>query len=88
MADSIDPINVVAGEWTNVYSQATIAVGTAISVQHEAGSPVHVSISAAEPTTTRAALIKSGDWFSLSAGEAGLWMYGYGRGATINIQED
>ena len=87
MANSINPIAIVAGEWTNVYSQASIAVGTAITVQHEAGNPIHVCISEVEPTVARAALIKAGDWFSLDAGESGLWMYGYGKGATLNVQE-
>lgn len=88
MADSINPIAVVAGAWTNIYAQASIVVGTAVTVQHEAGGPVHVCVSLAEPTTERAALIKAGDWFSLPANESGLWMYGYGKGAKLNIQED
>ena len=78
----------VKGQWIDLYAATGIAVGTKIIVQNfQSKSPVALSDTAAEPTSTDGRVrVDPTQFFTNDAGDAGAWAY-CSSIAKISVQE-
>ncbi len=86
MSDSKAPIVIEPETWTNLYEAAGIAVGTEVVIYLYLGGPLKVAIKATEPTTEMAGVLRRGDWYKVSAGESGIWVFS-ASSSKVAIQE-
>jgi hypothetical protein len=92
MANTKADVVCVRGVWKNVYSSASIAVGTAVTVTNKGNSNCLVAVSLAAPTdTTTGILLYTGDTprgtITVEAGEVGLWALVKGSSTSLLVQE-
>lgn len=80
-------INLQPKTWTNIYTAASITVGTKINVQSASGCVVYLKTSATQPTDVGGSIrLQSFMMASNKANSTGEWAYSLSP-ATISVNE-
>lgn len=88
MAATRESLKLVSGEWTNLYQQTGIDVGTKIGVQNIGSSDVYLSSSLVKPEKDSDSfqVIQPNDFpMANDFGDTGAWAFSPNQGAKINI---
>jgi hypothetical protein len=88
MADSLPDITITNTSWTNLYTAASLTVGTALLVQNKASQPILLQIKAAAPSASNVdgVAIDKFQFSQIDSGASGVWAKATMSSAVINVQ--
>lgn len=88
MAVTRDSITLGAGQWTNIYEETGIPVGTKIAVQNISSSDIRLSVALAEPEPDSDSyqVIQPNDFpMTNTFGDPGAWAFSANQDSKINV---
>jgi hypothetical protein len=86
MVDSIAAMTVTTAK-QEVFSATSIAVGTSIVLENIGNSIVYYAAKATEPTNELAGYVEPSEQATVTAGEAGVWVWTIVENSRITVQE-
>lgn len=90
MADTLSDIVITNAGWTNLYTAASLTVGTGLIVQNKSGSPILLQIKATSPTASSVdgVALDMLQASEIDSGASGVWAKSTSLSATINVQSN